>query len=400
MKSRPDFTKIVKAPDGAQPRGEALQGSLSDAYASISLPHILPPPSSAPSLERRIAAGTESEYSSCYSHASISDVSKCLKLATKLIAGRGLCTGRWDEEHRSWYNLFKSSVGRGIQLIANEAPVKHVLAGMLPAPTSYDHAYCEIKEDRSTAQSAQRQSRINSIIVNKFGYDVLNSIEHHSFLAFCHCEIEHEEASVVSQAQKAFLTAFDLYEGIDRQWGPKQNLPLIHHASEVGLLLLAARYPATTVAAGFLHDAFENYCAIPHSEIVDIIHARLANSFTYGEIQTVIRKIKDNTETVKSAAPNNWEERKGTVFKALHYADADTTAVCCASKISTLANANKWNYLEQPLSAWSKGTFQQNLEHFRTLGRLFEEKGVRAELRDVFNEQLQRFSAWRNRQES
>lgn len=380
----------------AQNVGDELSASLDDfKIPRTSLPANL----SDLSPEKLLARELGLEQTRRYSADDILSISNCLKLATKLVAGKGLLDDRWEGTNRGWIPSFKKGVERGIQLIVNEAPVTHVIAGMIAGPFAFKIARIDTHEGMTLADRDRSKHFIRTAIIEKFGFDVLKSIETRRYLDFCRNDIHQEDASLIGQAQKAFFAAFDLYEGIDRQWGPHENMPLIHHASEVGLLLLAARYPSTTVAAGFLHDAFENYCLTPHDQITEMIHNRLANSFTYGEIETVLRKIHDNTEPAKSAAPENWEQRKGKVFKALHHADSDTTAVCCASKISTLANANKWNYLDQPLSAWSKGTFQQNLEHFRSLGRLFEEKGLRLELLDVFNEQLTRFTGWRNRGE-
>lgn len=320
-----------------------------------------------------------------YSATELSDLKNCLKFATKLmVRGESL----WSEKGTQWYAVFEASIERGIQLIVAKAPIEHVMAGLLSDPFNF------IKSKSRATDSSESLLLIQGKIEAKFGSATIKSLESESFARYCKESLSQESDPAAHQSNAAFYMAASLYWGIDRRWGPNETLPLMQHASEVGLLLLAAQYSTQTVAAGFLHDAFENYIKMPKDEILREFNSKLVGYFTPHEVNRIAALIEANTEPAKGHCEENWLVRKSEVFNALHRGDSEMAAVCCASKISTLAAGNKWKYLGQPIQRWSQGTHAQNMVHFQTLARLFEEKGVSTDLIGAFNKQLDLFSKW------
>ena len=294
----------------------------------------------------------------------------------------------WSEKAIQWYGVFEASIERGIQLIVAKAPIEHVMAGLLSDPFNF------IKSKSRATDSSESLLLIQGKIEAKFGSATIKSLESESFARYCKESVSQESDPAAHQSNAAFYMAASLYWGIDRRWGPNETLPLMQHASEVGLLLLAAQYSTQTVAAGLLHDAFENYIKMPKEEILREFNSKLVGYFTPHEVNRIVALIEANTEPGKGYCDENWLVRKSEVFNALHRGDSEMAAVCCASKISTLAAGNKWKYLGQPIQRWSQGTHAENMVHFQTLARLFEEKGVSTDLIGAFNKQLDLFSKW------
>ena len=327
-----------------------------------------------------------------YSATELSDLKNCLKFATKLmVRGEAL----WSEKAIQWYGVFEASIERGIQLIVAKAPIEHVMAGLLSDPFNFIKSKLRATDpSESLLVIKDKIEVIKDKIEAKFGYATIKSLESESFAQYCKEKVSQESDPAAHQSYAAFCMAASLYWGIDRRWGPNETLPLMQHASEVGLLLLAAQYSTQTVAAGFLHDAFENYIKMPKDEILREFNSKLVGYFTPHEVNRIVALIEANTEPGKGHCDENWLVRKSEVFNALHRGDPEMAAVCCASKISTLAAGNKWKYLGQPIQRWSQGTHAENMVHFQTLGRLFEEKGVSTDLIGAFNKQLDLFSKW------
>jgi len=62
-----------------------------------------------------------------------------------------------------------------------------------------------------------------------------------------------------SLESKALRLAGWIYKGVERKWGSHDQLPLSAHALEVALLLAFAGQRQELIAAGALHDLYEDY---------------------------------------------------------------------------------------------------------------------------------------------
>lgn len=184
--------------------------------------------------------------------------------------------------------------------------------------------------------------------------------------------------------RSALRLSFRLFDEQRRSWGPSETLPLSAHTSEVGMLLLASGEKRCVIIAGFLHDLFEGYIKTDRAEL----EARVRNKFG----DEVVRLIESVTEPPKSALPGNWAERKSAVLEKLEKEDRDAATLSCATKISTIAAGNKYLRMGRPLSEWSAGGAQENLDVFEKHLELYARKGVTPALLEQFDLELSLFA--------
>jgi predicted HD phosphohydrolase len=174
-----------------------------------------------------------------------------------------------------------------------------------------------------------------------------------------------------------------------RPWGPTETLPMFHHAAQVGLLLIGSGQSREVVAAGLMHDFYEEYVKQPSREQLEKLVQENFGDYVHELLLAV-------TEPPKSSQQGNWQERKLAVVEKLQRAGADANTVVCASKISTVGEGNKFLHETSTVSGWSTGSWAANLEVFRTLRTLFEMKGVPSALIHRYEFELQRWETHQN----
>lgn len=193
---------------------------------------------------------------------------------------------------------------------------------------------------------------------------------------------------VLSAPPAGFIPAsFNLFDQAKpRPWGPNEQLSMFRHSAEVGLLLFGSGQPKEVVAAGLMHDFYEGYVSTPREQIEAhvIMH--------FGE--EVHHLISAVTEPPKAATPGNWRERKLAVVQKLQGEDATANTIVCASKISTIAEGNKFLYEAGVIDEWSSGSWADNLAVFKELRDLFTRKGVPADLIKRYDLEITRWSSW------
>jgi hypothetical protein len=192
-------------------------------------------------------------------------------------------------------------------------------------------------------------------------------------------EVSYTAVEIV-QLRDCLRESFALMQDIHRKWGPDQILSHCSHTSEVGMLLILARCPVEVVVAGFLHDVFEGYIkgevADRRKHVQDVFGAE------------VYRLIDAVTEPPKSAAADNWKNRKAVVLENLANGDDRVAMICCAIKTSTLSEGNEFLLRGGKITEWSAGSAQENLELYEKYEAEFVRKGVPACLIDQYRLEL------------
>lgn len=192
--------------------------------------------------------------------------------------------------------------------------------------------------------------------------------------------------------EEALWFAHDKFRSVkDRPWGPNESLPMFRHSAEVGLLLACAGEPADVVIAGLLHDFFELY--IPN------VTSGQMETLIYIAFGTRVRDIVHSiTEPPKAPSNENWWQRKTKVLENLQVQGRDENTVACAAKISTMSEGNKHLYTtkrSEDISAWSKGSWDDNREMFAKLRDIFAKKAVPQPLLDRYDLELRRWDSYR-----
>lgn len=178
-----------------------------------------------------------------------------------------------------------------------------------------------------------------------------------------------------------------------RPWGPNEKLPMFRHAVEVGLILACAGETADVVTAGVLHDFLELYIpGVSQQEMDQMLYLGFGPKVT-----EIIRSI---TEPPKTAESKNWLVRKSQVLEELRKHGRSASSVALAAKISTMSEGNKHLYVTknpEDISAWSKGSWEENLEMFRRLRDVCQQKSVADALLSRFDLELHRWESFRPR---
>lgn len=208
----------------------------------------------------------------------------------------------------------------------------------------------------------------------------------HSSLCDCGEEqVSSEALGAVDSIREAIEFSAELFRGVQRRWGPNENMALFSHQYEVGLLLALSGYGRDVIVAGFLHDLFEDY--VSHDK------QRLRNQALTQFGDRVVQLVDAVTEPPKRGNSNFWE-RKLAVLNQISVGDSEMAALSCATKISTIAAGNKFLWMGRPISEWSAGSHDENIRYFDLLLAQYEEKGVNSSLLSEFRRELERFKGW------
>lgn len=192
----------------------------------------------------------------------------------------------------------------------------------------------------------------------------------------------HYPDSDVAYISKAMWFANNFFSGIRRKWGTEETLPMLRHAAETGLILMAHGHSKEVVAAGFLHDVYEGYVkGVERSRIENKVKKRFGDT-----VHNLISAVTEPRVDV------SWLDRKMVVVKQLQKGDVDVNTLVCASKISTIAEGNKFAYVGGNLNDWSGGSPEENLRIFNILSDTFRAAGVDRRLCSRFDFEVHRWS--------
>jgi hypothetical protein len=242
------------------------------------------------------------------------------------------------------------------------------------------------------------------MIKRKFGIEIAEeAVERTSYQA-ARASIEKR---IIERQQHTALSQEDLSTVLDavafahdkfsqakhRPWGPEEKLPMFRHAVEVGLILACAGETADVVTAGVLHDFLELYIpGVSQQEMDQMLYLAFGPRVT-----EIIRSITEPPKTSESA---NWLTRKSQVLEELRKHDRSVSSVALAAKISTIGEGNKYLYVTknpEDISAWSRGSWAENLEMFRRLRDVCQQKGVPDALISRYDVELRRWESFRPR---
>lgn len=145
-----------------------------------------------------------------------------------------------------------------------------------------------------------------------------------------------------------------------------------------------ARTDGELIQAGLLHDTLEGY--------VDKSLADVQERYKFTVPKNILALVEAVTEPPKGPEWHNWFERKHTVLRKIDAGPPAAAALCCATKISTVAAGNKTLYTGCDLSEWSKGSLEDNLIMLRAYRDIFVAKGVPQLLLDEFDREMEMFS--------
>lgn len=193
---------------------------------------------------------------------------------------------------------------------------------------------------------------------------------------------------VALQHREGLSVAAALFEGAMRKWGPEERLPLLWHLGEVGMLLIAAGAGDALVNAGYNHDAFENYVATERELIAELIRDRLG--------APVVELIEAVTEPRTEEHIKQFWPRKLQMLQQLKESDRDAAVLSIATKVSTLSAGNKFLYVKRPITDWSRGTLDENIEFHTMLLDLYKEREVPTELLLQLEIEIERMKTHRN----
>jgi hypothetical protein len=159
---------------------------------------------------------------------------------------------------------------------------------------------------------------------------------------------------------------------------------MFHHASQVGLLLVGSGQPKEVVVAGLMHDFYEGYVKRPtRTELEKHVRTHFGD-----RVHDLIHAI---TEPPKGPEEGNWRERKLSVVNSLRSAGRDANTIVCASKISTMAEGNKFLHVNGNVEGWSAGSWKDNLGIFTELRQIFADNQVPWSLVHRYDVELERW---------
>ncbi len=317
-----------------------------------------------------------------YDYVETKQITDSLKLCTKVVCG----TEENLEPHT--YTSLQVVVNLAFELINLRVEPIDIVSEILRFPL-----------DQRLDTDAERYAQT---VRRKFGISILDntirragdSPEGNSFRNLSH---SYSRTGMYSQHEMGLLSEAVLFshqkfaDAKSRPWGPHERLPMFRHAAEVGILLACAGESAEVVAAGLLHDFLELYIPGVSEKDMDTM---LYLAFT-PRVAEIVRNI---TEPPKGSSSENWLERKIKVLNSLKSQGRDASTVALAAKISTMTEGNKHLHVTQSpddISKWSKGSWEQNLEMFKRLRSVFEEKGCPKILLDRYDLELHRWESFR-----
>lgn len=343
----------------------------------------------------------QSARTALYSYSDLLEITDALKFAAKIFTP-DRTPGATPQPHVRPdvpVPLLESAVDIALQLIVAGAPTKYVVAGIL--------------NDVFSGYVDANRANLNETIDRKFGdLDDSGKISgligrvgktdspkpdvwlqrRAKIVSSLLAEIPDPDrlASPYTQHDLVYMTKAMRYvhhvfgEAKPRPWGPDETLPMFHHASQVGLLLVGSGQSKEVVVAGLMHDFYEGYVNKPSREDLQE-HVKLHFGVRVHELIAAI------TEPPKGPEQGNWRERKLSVVNSLMTAGRDANTIVCASKISTMAEGNKFLYRTGNVCGWSAGSWEDNLQVFRQLREIFATNQVPWTLIHRYDVELERW---------
>lgn len=408
--SIPEETDVISAPGAATPIQLSRLQPPSAGLTDAAIDELLGPRTPAADTPLPESATTppsvsltESTFTrALYSYNDLLSITDALKFAAKIFTpDRTPGTAQPAQVRQNVpVPLLESAVDIALQLIVEGAPTKYVVAGILNDVFSgyVDFKRADLNEtiDRkfgdlddtgkisdliglvSKTDSPvrdvwlQRRAKVvSSLLAEIPDSDLLKSPYNKSDLHY------------MTKALRCVHNTFG--EAKPRPWGPKETLPMFHHASQVGLLLVGSGQPKEVVVAGLMHDFYEGYVKKPGREELETLI-----KLNFGDrVHDLIVAI---TEPPKGCEEGNWLRRKLTVVNSLQAAGRDANTIACASKISTMAEGNKFLYLTGTVDGWSAGSWDDNLRVFKELRTIFVANQVPWSLVHRYDVELKRWS--------
>jgi hypothetical protein len=387
----PIEVSVLKTPD--QNRAELADAALDElSRGAITSKNDQPP--SAASPESSVAKAL-------YSYSDLLSITDALKFAAKIFTPDRTLGVTQPAQVRANVPvpLLESAVDIALQLIVAGAPTKYVVAGILNDVFS---GYVDFK-----------RADLNTTINRKFG-DLDDSGKISDLIGLVSKTDSpipdvwlQRKAKVVSsliaeipdtdrlkspynQHDLMYMTKALRYvhntfgEAKPRPWGPNETLPMFHHASQVGLLLVGSGQPKEVVVAGLMHDFYEGYVKRPtRTELEKHVRTHFGD-----RVHDLIHAI---TEPPKGPEEGNWRERKLSVVNSLRSAGRDANTIVCASKISTMAEGNKFLHVNGNVEGWSAGSWKDNLGIFTELRQIFADNQVPWSLVHRYDVELERW---------
>ncbi len=336
-----------------------------------------------------------------YSYSDLLSITDALKFAAKIFTpDRTPGTSQPQVRPNVPVPLLESSVDIALQLIVAGAPTKYVVAGIL--------------HDVFSGYVDANRADLNDTINRKFGdlddtgeiSDLIGLVgkpdspvrevwlqRKTKVVSSLLAEIPDTDRlkSPYSPDDLKFMTKALRYvhntfgEAKPRPWGPHETLPMFHHASQVGLLLVGSGQPKEVVVAGLMHDFYEGYVKSPTRDELES-HVKIHFGARVHELISAV------TEPAKGPQEGNWRERKLAVVNSLRYAGREASTIVCASKISTMAEGNKFLYQTGDVCGWSAGSWADNLSVFHELRSIFVANRVPWSLVHRYDVELSRWS--------
>ncbi|MEY4701254.1 MAG: hypothetical protein RL326_1441 [Pseudomonadota bacterium] len=336
-----------------------------------------------------------------YSYSDLLEITDALKFAAKIFTP-DRTPGATPQPHvrpNVPVPLLESAVDIALQLIVAGAPTKFVVAGILndvfsgfvdakrtDLNTTIDRKFGDLDDSGKISGLIGRVSKTDSPKPDVWLQRKAKIVN--SLLA----EIPDPDrlASPYTQQDLVYMTkamryVHNVFVGAKpRPWGPDETLPMFHHASQVGLLLVGSGQPKEVVVAGLMHDFYEGYVNKPtRDELENHVKTHFGS-----RVHELIAAI---TEPPKGPELGNWRERKLSVVNSLMSAGQDANTIVCASKISTMAEGNKFLYRTGTVCGWSAGSWEDNLQVFRQLRDIFAANQVPWPLIHRYDVELKRW---------
>jgi hypothetical protein len=343
--------------------------------------------------------GTVPHLQAAYSSEELLQITNALKLAAKLF--EPISRSNLSTQHNVNLPLMEYAVDVGFRLMAGGAPLKQVIAGLLhdsfngyvigsrdELARNIDRKFGQTSEDGVISPLLSRVStpdRADAEVwlarKKEIVQTILDTVPEGSLRSTPYTP---EDLDFVLSALRASHNLFN--QAKPRPWGPTEQLSMFRHSAEVGLLLFGSGQSKEIVAAGLMHDFYEGYVSTPREQIEALVIVQFGE-----EVHHLISAV---TEPPKAQAAGNWRERKLSVVSKLREEDARANTIACASKISTIAEGNKFLYEAGVIEEWSSGSWADNLAVFNDLRTLFAQKGVPADLIKRYDLELKRWSSW------
>lgn len=341
-----------------------------------------------------------------YSYNDLLSITDALKFAAKIFTPDRAATITHPAQVRANVPvpLLESAVDIALQLIVAGAPTKYVVAGILndvfsgyvdsnrtDLNTTINRKFGDLDDTGKISDLIGLVSKTDSPIPDvwlqrkaKVVSSLLAEIPDTDRLKSPYTQ---DDLTYMTKALRYVHNTFG--EAKPRPWGPNETLPMFHHASQVGLLLVGSGQPKEVVVAGLMHDFYEGYVRKPTRQELES-HVR---TYFGDRVHDLIAAI---TEPPKGPETGNWRERKLAVVNSLHTAGRDANTIVCASKISTMAEGNKFLHVNGNVNGWSAGSWNDNLSVFNELREIFVANQVPWPLVHRYDVELKRWGKHSN----